>query len=562
MAEASALPLSQDTLQEPAPNPQETSTPPGAPGRSGGDGQPAAPSAWGHWELLALATLGATFGFLTGVGLYSEIHAELAVFIIQVSILGLAAYVLFDPLMDFLYEKLGALRSEIPESRKVFAAEVVAGATVLISAFHHSLGQTLGQDLGYSISGLAAAALALCCIGLSAFFVTHAWVRAAKRGRAALSGAFWGAVGGLFTTLVAFLVVRFGYENHSLRWLIPAFLLALFWFGVPGFFGGLVVDKRREPHHPTRHVLHTFALASVAGGVLLVMFAYAFGAKFHEYKSSLEGLAFLLAAALIAQNVGWAAGPFFRHKSCDCYLDPSAAPAEKPTPGPRLVPPLPFPEAPGGGSSVPTPAHDDVLSPAERARILILQPKGDRLWASVALVLALVTAGLAYYAGSLRRDPEIVVNIEQRFQQDSGLYSKALIVRSTDRVVTLAGRLDDEIEHAKAVQEAASVRGVRQVIDQIQVAPPAPPSATSATVAPGQAASPGMNATVSIVTQQGTGAQKQVGAPKAATAPKHGFFNFLKKKENNQNNNNDKNNKTKTKPKAKANTKTQNDPSH
>ena len=181
----------------------------------------------------------------------------------------------------------------------------------------------------------------------------------------------------------------------------------------------------------------------------------------------------------------------------------------------------------------------------------------------MALVLALVTSGLAYRVGTLRKDPEIATSVEGNLQQDSGLRRAGLTVHSTGRVVTIAGVVDDESEHAAALQRALSVRGVKQLIDQIQVAPVTPPSttpaSTTAVVPPSQTPAPAINATISIGGSTGPGkvnsaatpkvpgsqkpvatakaevSQKAVETPKTAEAPKHkGLLNFLKKDKNNQ----------------------------
>src|SRR5271169_4668903 len=87
-----------------SPDPPKTVSPRPA----GRDAPPGAPSKWGHLGLLVLAGLGATFGFLTGIGLYGEVRFEPLAFVFQALILGSAAYVLFDPAMELLHDRLGA----------------------------------------------------------------------------------------------------------------------------------------------------------------------------------------------------------------------------------------------------------------------------------------------------------------------------------------------------------------------------------------------------------------------------------------------------------------------
>jgi hypothetical protein len=546
--------------------------PSGAPLNSATHAEPPhQPSNWGHWELLALAALGATFGFLTGLGLYGEVHNDLRAFILQAAILGLAAYVLFDPAMELLHDVLGAKRDEFPEDRKFFAAMLVAFATVVLSAFHHSLGDTLGRELGAlaqplnAVDGLAFAVFVFGCIGTTAFAVTYAWVLGARRNprRAARYGAVVGAIGGLTVTLVVFLVVRFHYQYPAGPWLLAVFLLALLWFCGSGFLGGRVIDRRHLLLGPTRRILGSFVLLSVVGGLLLLAAAHAWVLASQGSDSSADSLVFPLVAVLVLQNLGWAAGPYFRRKSCDVHLDPSVAPEEKPSPQRRLAPMVVFPGQ-GAASSPAVATVDDKRTPTARAQDLLLKPKGDRLWAAVALVLALVTGAVAFYAGSLRRDPEILISIGQRFQQDSGLHKRPLTVRSTDRIVTISGAVDDEAEHAKAVQEALSVRGVKQLIDQIQVAPALsqlPTLSAPAVPVPDRKPPAAVNVAVPVVTPQasepaGAATPKSDATAKASNTKKPGFFHRLfKGNDQSDKNQTDKNQKNKTKPNTKLKTK-------
>jgi predicted RecA/RadA family phage recombinase len=101
--------------------------------------------------------------------------------------------------------------------------------------------------------------------------------------------------------------------------------------------------------------------------------------------------------------------------------------------------------------------------------------------------------------------------------------------------------VENEAEHAKAVQEALAVRGVKQLIDQIQVLPAAPLSPGAPSTASGGPAQapPAINATISIGGSAGAGstgagkgqagnAQKPVAASKA-DSQKHGFFHLPKR---------------------------------
>ena len=559
--------------QNPPPEPPKPTLVSLAP--AGPDEKPRASSTWGHWKLLAYATLGAAFGFLTGTGLYSEIRdSNFADLLLTAAVLALAAYVLFDPAMEFLHDRLGAKRSEFPEGRKVIATVVVAVATFAISAFHHSLGASLGKELGV-VDGLGLAALVLIFVGVPAGAVTHWWARGAQGDQPRAK--VYGAIAGLIAGVAGFFLVRrvliawIEAEDPSAGWpTLAAILLAALGFLGPGLLGGWALDKRRGRPDPTRGIFMALGALCVGSLILALILTHNLARAMALYPESAKTeirllqtrmhILWLFAAALICQNLGWALGLFLHHKSCDSHLAPSGPVTGDAAAGPKLVP---FPGPRDAGSLVPVSSPDDNQTAAARAQGLLLKPKGDRLWASMALVLALVTSGLAYRVGTLRKDPEIATSVEGNLQQDSGLRRAGLTVHSTGRVVTIAGVVDDESEHAAALQRALSVRGVKQLIDQIQVAPVTPPSttpaSTTAVVPPSQTPAPAINATISIGGSTGPGkvnsaatpkvpgsqkpvatakaevSQKAVETPKTAEAPKHkGLLNFLKKDKNNQ----------------------------
>ena len=115
-------------------------------------------------------------------------------------------------------------------------------------------------------------------------------------------------------------------------------------------------------------------------------------------------------------------------------------------------------------------------------------------WLAIAL-------GLSVACGNKPDDAKISSQIQGKFSQDSGLSSKQLTVQANHGVVTLGGTVDNEAQREAASRQAASVAGVREVVNNLQVgnasaaAPPAvaPPVATrtSGTVGPGRAAGTG-----------------------------------------------------------------------
>jgi len=68
-------------------------------------------------------------------------------------------------------------------------------------------------------------------------------------------------------------------------------------------------------------------------------------------------------------------------------------------------------------------------------------------------------------------DARISSEIESKFRQDSGLSSKELAVQSSRGVVTLSGSVDNGAQRDAAARQAASVVGVREVVNNLQVGP-------------------------------------------------------------------------------------------
>jgi len=102
------------------------------------------------------------------------------------------------------------------------------------------------------------------------------------------------------------------------------------------------------------------------------------------------------------------------------------------------------------------------------------------LFSSVVLAL---TLGLGVGCAKKPDDAKISSEIQNKFSQDSGLSSKQLTVQAAGGVVTIAGTVDNDAQRDAAGKQAASVDGVRTVINNLQVgtASAAPPSGTALT---------------------------------------------------------------------------------
>ena len=68
-------------------------------------------------------------------------------------------------------------------------------------------------------------------------------------------------------------------------------------------------------------------------------------------------------------------------------------------------------------------------------------------------------------------DAKISSDIQTKFSQDSGLSAKQLSVQSANGVVTLSGNVDNDAQRQAASRQAASVPGVKEVVNDLQVGP-------------------------------------------------------------------------------------------
>jgi hypothetical protein len=76
-------------------------------------------------------------------------------------------------------------------------------------------------------------------------------------------------------------------------------------------------------------------------------------------------------------------------------------------------------------------------------------------------------------------DAQVSTDVENKFSQDSGLSDKQLTVQASNGVVTLAGTVDNDAQRDAAARQAASISGVREVVNNLQVG-----SSTASAAAP------------------------------------------------------------------------------
>jgi hypothetical protein len=534
MAEPDRVPSTAAGSEAPAAIETSAPVPVPAPGSESHDGGAAHPSST-KLKVPGLATFGAACGYLIGTGFYGEIHSQPGEFILVAVIIGTAAYCFFDPIMELVLEWTGAPHRETPHDRRVITTLAVTVATLFIAALHHSLAE--GVRVAGVIGTIALIFQSACIAGAT----THYWVRGVGQQppRAAAWGARTGALVGAVGGVVAVLGLAVQHKipepqgNASVYYatvfLSGAGLSSVLWL-IPGLLGGLAIEKRWDRGSPSRGILSSFAVLS---GLFIVVTLLIARAIPQERGND----AWLFASQLIGLNIGWALGPFLQREACDQHLaGPGCAVAGRPKA--RKL----------GGVVVPIdtrrPVEDaaEVLPPVAKPippQVLLLQPKGSRAGALVVLVLALIIGAWAYSNGILRTDPEIVAEIETKFEQDSGLHGKTLTAASTDHVVTIRGNLDNGIEHTAAVQRASSVRGVKQLVDELRIFPPAPVT-PKVVVAPPPLPSTTIHASVSLFGGSGSGAgargaqvkiQHRSGPPqpKADTQKRGGLFHLFRK---------------------------------
>ena len=108
------------------------------------------------------------------------------------------------------------------------------------------------------------------------------------------------------------------------------------------------------------------------------------------------------------------------------------------------------------------------------------------------MILIVAVAAVAMVASAQQRsmgqvidDTTITTEIKAKLTADTLSNLTKIGVNTRDGVVTLTGDVDSLERKARATQIASSVRGVRQVVDNVQVMGPAAPQPPTASV-PGQ----------------------------------------------------------------------------
>jgi hypothetical protein len=89
-------------------------------------------------------------------------------------------------------------------------------------------------------------------------------------------------------------------------------------------------------------------------------------------------------------------------------------------------------------------------------------------------VMLVVGIGLTIGCNKPPSDAQVTSDIQSKFNSDSGLQGKQLAVDAANGTVTLSGAVDNETQREAAAKYAASIPGVKQVVNNLTLASAAP----------------------------------------------------------------------------------------
>ena len=124
---------------------------------------------------------------------------------------------------------------------------------------------------------------------------------------------------------------------------------------------------------------------------------------------------------------------------------------------------------------------------------------------------ALLVSTLVFAAGCAKppNDAQITSDIQTKLGTDSGLQNKQLTVQAANGTVTLSGTVDNDAEREAAAKYAAAEPGVKQVINNLQVAGPAMAGSAMTTTATESAPAPAAVAATPAPEERPTPAERE-----------------------------------------------------
>src|SRR5262249_40330237 len=102
----------------------------------------------------------------------------------------------------------------------------------------------------------------------------------------------------------------------------------------------------------------------------------------------------------------------------------------------------------------------------------------------LSVVLLLAALGATLGCTKAPTDAQITSQLQDRLNADSGLQRKPLGVQAANGTVTLSGSVDNDAERDAAARYAAAIPGVKQVVNNLEVAPPVAAAPESQAVPP------------------------------------------------------------------------------
>src|SRR5437016_1179481 len=95
--------------------------------------------------------------------------------------------------------------------------------------------------------------------------------------------------------------------------------------------------------------------------------------------------------------------------------------------------------------------------------------KAKRSLVVVITLLALAAFTVGCNQLGVRTDAQIAADVQSKINSDPSLSTKQITVQSGNGVVTLTGVVSNDTERSVAANDAAQVRGVKTVVDNLQV---------------------------------------------------------------------------------------------
>jgi hypothetical protein len=112
-----------------------------------------------------------------------------------------------------------------------------------------------------------------------------------------------------------------------------------------------------------------------------------------------------------------------------------------------------------------------------------------RITACLCILLLISVAGTVA-CSKAPSDAQLSSQLQDKFNSDSGLQGKQLSVQAANGTVTLSGSVENDAQREAAARYAASLPGVKQVVNNLQVGPPPSTAAAAPEADPAPVESP------------------------------------------------------------------------